>query len=101
MRHLRALLGHDVSVSELGDVVAAVVAATSSGLAASQHEPVARTPETVTSLLRAGEDVVAYEVLCDNLYEDDIKVSAELLADLRSAVRRVGADPARVQTLLE
>jgi hypothetical protein len=101
MRHARPVVGHDYSVSELGDAVAAVLAAASRNVAASQHEPVALSQETVTSLLRAGEEVVAYEVLCDNLSEDDIRVPADLLTELQRAVQTVGADRARVQALLE
>lgn len=97
---MRAVVRQDEEVNELTNAVAAVLAAASNELAASPHEPVARTPETVTSLLRAGEDVLAYEVLCDNLYEDDIGVPTALLGTLRDAVRQVGANPARVEALL-
>jgi hypothetical protein len=87
-------------VTRLAEAVTAVLDAASGNLAASAHEPVARTPETVASLLHAGEDVVAYEVLCDNLYEDDITVPRALLVTLRDAVKQVSADPARVDALL-
>ena len=45
-------------------------------------EAVNRTPETVGSLLIAGEDVVAYETLCDNLCQDDTVATAQLLHSL-------------------
>jgi len=78
---------------ELANAIEAVLRASESDLRASSIEPVSRTPETVRSLLDAGEEGVAYEILCDNLYEDDIAVPRPLLLDLRDCAQRVGANP--------
>jgi hypothetical protein len=86
-------------VTELGGAVEAVVRACEEELWASSIEPVSRTPESVRSLLDAGEDVVAYEILCDNLYEDDIPVPRPLLLALSGAVSRAGVDPGRLAPL--
>lgn len=60
----------------------------------------AHAPEPVATLLAAGEDVVACEVLCENLYEDDFGVARGLLSSLRVAARRAGADVALIETQL-
>lgn len=90
----------DEFVTTLADTVAALLLATKSRLQESQLETVRRTPDEVGSLLRAGEDVMAYESLCDNLYEDDIVAPAQLLHALRTAAREAGADLARIEALL-
>lgn len=87
-------------MSDLADAVDAVLRACEDELTASSVEPVSRTPETVRSLLRAGEDVIAYEVLCDNLYEDDVRVHRPLLLGLADAAKQAGVDPGRLAPLL-
>lgn len=87
-------------VSELASAIEAILRARESELHASPTEPVSRTPETVRSLLDAGEDVVAYEILCDNLDEEDIDVPRSLLLDLSDSAQRVGASPGRIEPLL-
>jgi hypothetical protein len=77
-----------------------VLHATRQVLATSSIEAVSRTPETVQSLLDAGESGVAYETLCDNLYEDDIPVPRELLLRLHKEVSVAGLDAGRVAALL-
>jgi hypothetical protein len=54
----------------------------------------------VRVLLAAGEDVVAYETLCDNLYEIGVRPPADLGLELRQAVLGAGADPSRADLLL-
>ena len=51
-------------------------------------------------LLAAGEDVAAYEILCDNLYEIDARPPTDLGLELRRAVVEAGADPSRADLLL-
>ena len=80
--------------------VAALLRATQEDLVNSSIEPVSRTPESVRSLLDAGESGVAYEILCDNLYEDDIPVPRELLVRLHAEVTAAGLDAERVVVLL-
>jgi hypothetical protein len=80
--------------------VAAVLEATHEDLANSSIEPVSRTPESVRSLLDAGEPGVAYETLCDNLYEDHIPAPRELLVQLQREVGAAGMDAGRVDALL-
>lgn len=63
-------------------------------------EAVARTPEQVATLLAAGEDVVACETLCENLYEADTVVARGLLSSLRATALRSGADMALIEILL-
>lgn len=100
MRHERdTCLRHPVPVTDLGDAVEAVLRACEEELRDSSIEPVSRTPESVRSLLDAGEDVVAYEILCDNLYEDDIQVPRPLLLHLSDAAGRAGVDPGRLAPL--
>jgi hypothetical protein len=36
-------------------------------------------------MLAAGEDLVAYEILCDNLYEIDLRPPVDLTRELRQA----------------
>ncbi len=69
----------------LADTVEQVLRATESVLAGSPDEPISSTPSSVRDLLAAGEDVVAYEILCENLYEIDVRPSADLGRDLRQA----------------
>ena len=87
-------------MSELSDAVEAVLRAAKRRLQSSDIEAVAQTPEQVTTLLAAGEDVIAYEALCENLYEDDIVVARGLLSSLRDAAQRAGADVALIEILL-
>lgn len=83
----------------LGAAIARILDSTEASLIASEIPAVARTPESVRALLAAGEDVVAYEILCDNLYEADIAAPGRLLTDLRHAVQQSGADPRRLESL--
>jgi hypothetical protein len=70
-------------------------------LAESIHDPISSTPSSVRGLLAAqGEDVVAYEILCDNLYEIDARPPAGFGRELRQAVADAGADPSRADLLL-
>lgn len=71
----------------LGRGVSAVLRLSEQALLASSIEPVSRSPETVRSLLDAGEPVVAYEILCDNLYEDDIAVLSAPATEMQQAAR--------------
>ena len=87
-------------MSDLSECVEAVLRAAKNRLQDSHIEPVARTPESVATLLAAGEDVIAYETLCANLYEVDIVVSRGLLSSLRVAAQRAGADLALIEILL-
>lgn len=87
-------------MDELTAAVASVLHATHQDLADSSIETVSRTPETVQSLLDAGESGVAYEILCDNLYEDDIPAPRDLLLRLRQEVSVAGLDASRVAALL-
>ena len=80
--------------------VAAVLQATIEDLANSSIEPVSRTPESVHSLLDAGEPGVAYEILCDNLYEDNIPAPRHLLVQLQREAVAAGMDGGRVAALL-
>jgi hypothetical protein len=50
--------------------------------------------------LAAGEDVVAYEILCGNLYEMDARPPVDHGRELRQAVVAAGADPSRADLLL-
>ena len=89
-----------LSVSELSDAIEAVLRACDAQLRAPAIETVNRTPENVRALLGAGEDGVAFEILCENLYEDDIEVPRSLLLDLNEAAQRVGAAPGYIEPLL-
>lgn len=87
-------------MSELADAIEAVLRACEGPLRASTIEPVSQTPDTVRSLLNAGETVLAFEILCDNLYEDDIEAPGFLLLDLSGAAARAGASLGRIEPLL-
>jgi hypothetical protein len=87
-------------VTTIAQAVESVLQATEQALAESPEESIASTPESVRVLLAAGEDVVAYEILCDNLYEIDLRPPADLGRELRQAVVEAGADPARGDLLL-
>lgn len=87
-------------MSELSDAVESVIRAATEQLQDSDIDAVAGTPENVASLLAAGEIVIAYEILCENLYEDDIVVARELLWSLRAAAHRAGADVSVIDSLL-
>lgn len=87
-------------MSTLGDAVEQVLRSTEGVLAESSDEPISSTPSSVRLLLAAGEDVLAYEILCDNLYEIDARPPVDLGRELRQAVVHAGADPARADLLL-
>ena len=87
-------------MTTLAETVKKVLRATEGHLAESPDEPISSTPSSVRGLLAAGEDVVAYEILCDNLYEIDARPHADLGRDLRQAVVDAGADPSRAVLLL-
>lgn len=87
-------------MSTLGDTVEAALRATEAVLAASRDQPIASTPSSVRVLLAAGEDVVAYEVLCENLYEIGARPAAHLCVEMRRAVVAAGADPSHADLLL-
>ncbi len=87
-------------MNELADAIEAVLRSCGDRLAASTLETVRRTPATVRSLLAVGEDALAYEALCDNVFEDAVPVPRPLLLDLRAAAVRAGADPDRTDCLL-
>lgn len=91
---------HPLRVTELAVAIDAVLRECESELRGSSIETVSSTPETVQSLLDAGEDVVAYEILCDNLQEDGVEVPRAGLLDLRDEAQRVGASSRRIQPLL-
>lgn len=87
-------------MATLGDTVEKVLRAMEGVLAESPDEPISSTPSSVRDLLAAGEDVVAYEILCDNLYEIDARPPVDLRRELRQAVIDAGADPSRADLLL-
>ena len=87
-------------MTTLSDAVEQVLRATEGVLAESPDQPISSTPRSVRDLLAAGEDVVAYEILCDNLYEIDARPASELGRALRQAVIDAGADPSRADLLL-
>lgn len=84
-------------MTRLADAVRALLAATEGLLESSEHEPIATTPTTVSGLLRAGEEGVAYEILCDNLYEIDARPDRRLVEEVREAAKAVGLDPGRAE----
>lgn len=88
-------------MTNLGAAITSLLEATESSLVASEIPAVALTPETVRGLLAAGEDGVAYEILCDNLYEADIAAARLLLTELHHAAQQSGADPSRMAPLLQ
>jgi hypothetical protein len=87
-------------VTAIGDAVESMLRATERVLIESSDAPMSSTPSSVRDLLAAGEDVVAYEVLCDNLYEVDLRPPVGLGLELRRAVIEAGADPSRADLLL-
>jgi hypothetical protein len=87
-------------VSGIAEAIESVLQVTEGALSRSPHDPIASTPFSVRDLLAAGEDVVAYEILCDNLYEIDVRPPADLARELRRAVVEAGADPSRADLLL-
>lgn len=88
-------------MTDLAVTVETMLRETQDALRASAITTVANTPEQVTDLLRAGEDVVAYETLCANLYEDGIAVPPESLRELRQAAQRAGADLSWIEPLFD
>ena len=84
----------------LGDSVERVLRATERVLAESPEEPISSTPSSVRVLLAAGEDVVAYETLCANLYEIHARPPSELGRELRHAAVDAGANPSFADLLL-
>jgi len=89
-----------VLVTAIAEAVESVLQVTERALTESPDAPISSTPSSVRDLLAAGEDVVAYEVLCDNLYEIDIRPPAALGRELRRAAVEAGADPSRADLLL-
>jgi hypothetical protein len=87
-------------MTTLADTVEQVLRGTEGVLAESPDEPIPTTPSSVRVLLAAGEDVVAYETLCDNLYEVDARPPSDLGLELRQAAVDAGADPLRADLLL-
>jgi hypothetical protein len=87
-------------VTAIAEAVESVLQATERALTESPDAPISSTPSSVRDLLSAGEDVVAYEVLCDNLYEIEVRPPADLGRKLRRAVIEAGAEPSRVDLLL-
>lgn len=87
-------------MTAIAEAVENVLRATEETLAASPDAPIASTPSSVRILLAAGEDVVAYETLCTNLYEIDARPPEDLAQQLRRAVVDAGADPSLADLLL-
>ena len=87
-------------MSTLADTVEQILAAMEAVLTASPEEAISSTPSSVRVLLGAGEDVVAYEALCENLYEIDAHPPVDLVRQLRQAVVNAGADPALANLFL-
>lgn len=87
-------------MGNLADTVEQVLRATEDVLAGSPDAPIASTPSSVRVLLTAGEDVVAYETLSQNLYEIDARLPADLGRALRQAALDAGADPSLAELLL-
>lgn len=87
-------------MSALADTVEQVLRATEAVLPASHDEPISKTPSSVRVLLAARRDVVAYEILCDNLYEIDAHPARDLGRELRRAAVKAGADPSLADLLL-
>jgi hypothetical protein len=87
-------------VTAIADAVESVLQATERALTDSTDAPISSTPLSVRELVAVGEEVLAYEVLCDNLYEIDVRPPADLGRELRRAVVAAGADPARADLLL-
>ena len=70
-----------VPVTTIAEAIESVLQATEQALTESSEEPIASTPESVRVLLAAGEGVVAYETLCANLYEIDLRPRADLVRE--------------------
>jgi hypothetical protein len=87
-------------VTTLARAVENVLRATEAVLTESPHEQISSTPSSVRELLADGEDVEAYETLCENLYEIGALPPAELGRALRRAVVEVGADPSQADLIL-
>lgn len=87
-------------MTTLARAVESVLRATEHVLAESPHEHMSSTPSSVRELLAAGEDVEAYETLCENLNELGALPPAELGRALRRAVVEAGADPSLADLLL-
>lgn len=68
-------------------------------LAQSVDAPISMTPDSVRVFLAAGEEVLAYETLCQNLYEIDARLPVGLAEQLRRAAVAAGADPALADLL--
>ena len=92
--------GHDGVVSTLARAVESVLRATEHALLEAPHESISSTPSSVRQLIAEGDEVVAYETLCENLYEIDVRPPAELGRALRRAVVEAGADPSLADLLL-
>jgi hypothetical protein len=80
-------------MTTLGEAVEAALRAAERLLAESPEAPIASTPSSVRDLLAAGEDVVAYEVMCETLYAIDARLPTDLVTRLRQAATDAGADP--------
>jgi hypothetical protein len=91
---------HDEGMTELRQAVEAVLAGGAPQLQALDIESVARTFDSVSSLLSAGESVVGLEILCDNLYEDEISVPRGMPLNLLAAAQRMDLDTKRIDRLL-
>jgi hypothetical protein len=87
-------------VTTIAEAVESVLRATEHALIESPDDPISSTPSSVRELFAAGEDVVAYETLCDNLYEIAVRAPAELGRVLRQAGVAAGADPSRADLLI-
>ena len=86
-------------MTTIAEAVANVLRATEHALTIAD-DPISSTPSSVRELLAAGEDVVAYEILCENLFEIDTRPPVDLGRELRQAVVDAGADPSRADLLL-
>jgi hypothetical protein len=87
-------------VTTIAEAVESILRATEDALSESPDDPISSTPSSVRVLLAAGEDVLAYETLCENLYEIDARFPADLGHELRRAVVEAGADPSLADLLL-
>jgi hypothetical protein len=68
----------DRTMTTWGDTVEQVLRPTEGVLAESPDAPISSTPSSVRVLLAVGEDVVAYETLCENLHEIDAGPPSDL-----------------------
>lgn len=87
-------------MTTIAEAVESLLRATEHALSESPDDPISSTPWSVRVLLAAGEDVLAYETLCENLYEIDARPPADLGHELRTAVVEAGADPSLADLLL-